>query len=801
MTASLSDQLQIWGFEDDFVIFSDGTFGFGLDVTPIDISCWDEPRVDQLANRLRGIVNSLPEGSDLQIVQEIGAGNENLLSAHEKLTRDSVSQTALAVRNLRLDLLRDSDRAGEIPRRNLALFVRRTPTSALLKKARLFSRVSEFEEIAEKNLARELNETSQLREEIRRLLASVDMPSRNLAQREIAERVYWQWNPTRHIGLGQYDPENLRSYLNFTDAVISETGFSLGNMHHRVISLKLLPDHTFSGMARALGDLPFGSRLFVSLHVPNQQKELETLQTHRRIAFSMARGRRSGVSDIESEEKLQDIESLLSQMIAQGEKVFYMSLNVLLRSNDEEVLRDQVSMTLAKVRELGGAEAMEESLAAFDVFTELALPNARARERSKRLKSSNLADLLPLYGPWAGHDSPRILLRTAGGGIMGFDPFAPELSNYNQIVTGGSGSGKSFLTNVLLLQMLKECPRIFVVDIGGSYRKLCDNLDGQYIPFNLSSGLSLNPFDLAPGETAPSSHKIKFLVGLVEMMTKEEGEVRIGRLERAEIEEAITSIYQGTGSPGLSALRDLLLRHPDSEIRRFGKILTPWCGDTPFGRIVDRPTSVRLEKGIVSFDLKGLETYPELQAVCLYLITDFIWREVQRDRGTLKFLVFDECWKLLENEAGAAFIGEVFRTFRKYYASAIAISQNIDDFARSKVSGAILPNTSIKWVLMQKGADEARLREVLRLNDTEMALIASLHQERGIYSQAFLMAEDRHALVEISPTPLEYWIATTDPRDLALFEKRLKEGGTQLDVLNALAREYPVGVASVGGGP
>ncbi|MBK9039151.1 MAG: ATP-binding protein [Bdellovibrionales bacterium] len=86
------------------------------------------------------------------------------------------------------------------------------------------------------------------------------------------------------------------------------------------------------------------------------------------------------------------------------------------------------------------------------------------------------------------------------------------------------------------------------------------------------------------------------------------------------------------------------------------------------------------------FDLKNLETYPDLQAVCLFIITDLVLREVQKDRSVMKFLIFDESWKLLESDAGSTFIAEVFRTFRKYYASCIAISQNIDDFAKSKAA-------------------------------------------------------------------------------------------------------------------
>ncbi len=798
MSSTLADYIQVWGFENGFTIFSDGSFGFGFKLSPIDVSCWDDDHLDSFAVRICSVLNGFPSGIDLQFIQDIGVGNETIISVNEKLLCTPSDPTRESLHQSRIEYLRKLEIKGAIPKYSLKLFVRRSPLTSLLRKPKLFSKIREFQDIAETQLSRELNITAQLREDIIRSLGSLGIRVTQISERSIAKSIYDQWNPTRAVPLNNYDPDDIRSSLVFTDASIYDRGFSLGNMHYRVLSLKLLPDQTYSTMARLLCSLPFDSRLFLSVRVPDQQKELESLQSQRRLAYSMARGKKSGVSDIESEAKFQDLEELISQLVAQGEKVFHLSLNVLLRAENEAALIDQVSQTLLTIREMGGAEAMEETLASFDLFSDFSLPNARSTERSKRIKTSNASDFLPVYGPWKGHEIPRILLKSLQGSLVALDPFSKDLSNYNQIVTGGSGSGKSFLTNILLLQMLKENPRVFIVDIGGSYKKLCENLSGQYIPFDLNAELALNPFDLLPGETHPTPQKIKFLVGLIEMMTKEDDENRIGRLERAEIEEAIQETYKAPGLKSLSSLKAILLEHKDEAIRRFGKILAPWCGNTPFGRMVDRKTTIELQRPIVSFDLKGLETYPDLQAVCLYIITDFVWREVQKDRSSMKFLVFDECWKLLESEAGASFIGEVFRTFRKYYASAIAISQNIDDFAKSKVANAVLPNTSLKWVLMQKGADQARLREVLQLNENEMALIAALHQERGVYSQAFLMAEDKHCVVAIEPTPLEYWIATTDPRDLALIDERIKSNSSidQLDLLKQLSTEFPKGIVT-----
>lgn len=795
----LADQLQIWGFEDDFILFTDGSVGFSLAATPLDVSCRTDEAVNTLKDRLAQLLNGLPAGIDLQFIQDIESGNEERLRAHRALTVASAGATAAELCRERVEAFEGLDRAGYLPRHGLKIFVRRPFQEPLMKRPKFWSRAAQFPKMTEARIAREIEQASRLRDGLMQNLKSLGMDPKSISSKDLTQILYAQWNPTRDVPLKEYDSEDIRSSLVWTDAAVHEGGFSLSRMHYRLISLKHLPDRTQAAMAQNLRALPFDSKLYLSIHVPHPERELEALQTQRRIAYSLVFGKKSGVRDVEGHAKFQDLEELLDQMIAQGEKVFHVSMSILLRSTSEEDLEAQVSDTLMTLRELAGAEGMEEGLVAFDLFSELAMPNARSSERRKRVKTSNLADLLPIYGPWPGHEEPSILLRSRLGSLISFDPFSPRLQNANQIVSGGSGSGKSFMTNLLLLQLLKENPRIFIVDIGGSYSKLCQNLGGQYIRLGADSGFALNPFDLLPEETAPSPTKLKFLLGLVEIMTKEEGDTRLPKLERAEIEEAVTEVYAGSGPRSVSRLRDILSKHGDVSLRRFGRILSPWCGNTLYGKFIDRPSTIELNRPVVCFDLKGLEDYPDLQAVCLFIITDFIWREVQRDRSTKKVLVLDECWRLLES--GSEFIGEVYRTFRKYKASCIGISQNVDDFAKSRVANAILPNSSVKWILMQKGADQARLREVLELNDNELAQVQSLRQERGVFSEAFLIAGDERAVVTIEAHPLEYWISTTDPTDLSKIEEltRSRPKMPPLDLLRELARLYPQGVSAGAG--
>lgn len=794
---SLTDKLEVWGFENNIMIYRDFSLGQILRLKPRDVSTATDDEINSIHHVTCDFLNGLPEGMSLQFVQGIDETDISLFEAHRSLAVDAakpIVEEVLAERTSRLEALNAS---GEVPAQNLYLVIRapfRKKPEAKKSRFVLWNRAKPEQQFSDQVLAPELRSFAQAVSGIQDGLRTLGVTSTVLSEQETFGLLFDQWNPGHPVGPTMFNSEDFRDDLILSDLVMSLRGFSIGTIHHRVISLKIMPDQTFASMSEKLRELPFGSRLYLSVEVLNQDRETTALKTQRRIAYAMYSGKR-GVSDLESEAKLKDIESLLSGRIAGTEQIFSVALNVVLRSDNESILGDQVGQVLQTMRSLSGAEGMVETLAAAPMFLELALPNARARERSRRMNTSVLADFLPIFGDWSGHAEPRVLLRNRQGGLVGFDPFSSTHANFNQVVSGGSGSGKSFLTNILLLQLLKEDPKVFILDIGGSYQKLTAALGGQYVSLGTDSAISLNPFDLTDQNQEAVDQKIKFMTSLVEIMTKEDESKSIGKLERSEIEKVIKDILREEPAPRLSHLRDRLLQSSESEISRMGKILGPWCGDSPYGKFVDEKTNLELTSKVVCFDLKGLESKPDIQAVCLFLITDLIWREVQKDRTTAKFVVFDESWSLLNSDAGARFIGEVFRTFRKYRASAIAISQSMDDFSKSKVASAILPNSSIKWVLKQTGASTESLKETLLLNSREMKLVESVSSKKGHFSEAFLVSGDERQVVVVESTPLEYWLSTTDSQDLKKLEE-LRETSPELsnlELLDLASARFPRG--------
>jgi conjugal transfer ATP-binding protein TraC len=112
--------------------------------------------------------------------------------------------------------------------------------------------------------------------------------------------------------------------------------------------------------------------------------------------------------------------------------------------------------------------------------------------------------MMPIIGEWTGtppiqgqrNSKPVLTLFGRKGQSMAVDIFANPSGNYNGIVVGTSGSGKSFFLNELTFRMLATGGRVWIIDVGRSYEKLASMLGGQFIEFSDASNISLNPFSL-----------------------------------------------------------------------------------------------------------------------------------------------------------------------------------------------------------------------------------------------------------------------------------------------------------------
>ena len=245
MNHALADQLQIWGFEGDMIVFSDGSLGFGLDCVPVDLNCWSDDRINSYSERVGQFFNSLPDKIDIQFIQEIDSGNNMVIENHQRLGDGSKNPIAKALCSVRVDRLMAEDGLGNLPYHGLKVFVRRPFSQVLLDKPKLFSKEKQFSTISEERLEREIQLTERLRDNVAQGLTSLDIRVNAMTSDQIAKVLYHQWNPSRRVPFQSYDPEEVRQSLLYSDVGVTLSGFVIGTTNFRVLSLKNLPDQTY----------------------------------------------------------------------------------------------------------------------------------------------------------------------------------------------------------------------------------------------------------------------------------------------------------------------------------------------------------------------------------------------------------------------------------------------------------------------------------------------------------------------------------------------------------------------------
>ena len=556
MNASLSEQLPYWEFGDSPVphmILWDGSVSAAVELLPLDIECFDEIRVNQLTEQLRSFVNSLPEGLTAQFIVKVESDFDEILERHQGLVTTGNSFLR------RLDEQRVAGIKAEINaeivfRPRLFLFLKSEP--AVKPKAFSLGSLQKFSKEFEASFDDLMETVSQSVEGAESTLASLGFSVRRLSREDLVTLAYQHINPRRARGLAvptivPRDPslenESPRSQISLSDLLLDQEEFVLDQERVRVLSLKTLPEMTFAGMMSGFLALPFKYELILAFKVPDQLKEMKSLEQKRRMAHSLTANNGARVSDLEGESRLQQTTGLIREIIESGQRIFHAELILVLRDENNKEGRKRLSLNtkeaLSRFKTLSGAEGMQETVGAWKVFSS-SLPGSPIRlVRQKKLKTNNLVDFLPVYGANIGDERPVVLTHTRMGSLSSFNPYDPKLTNYNMLVTGSSGSGKSFANNFLMLQQIARGTRVFIIDIGGSYKKLTELLGGQYFEINLSDDYAINPFELLDPSAPPTGEKVKGLVSIIEQMVVDHGE-RLVKLDRVQIEEILTKVFE-----------------------------------------------------------------------------------------------------------------------------------------------------------------------------------------------------------------------------------------------------------------
>ena len=406
--------------------------------------------------------------------------------------------------------------------------------------------------------------------------------------------------------------------------------------------------------------------------------------------------------------------------------------------------------------------------------------------------------------------------------LVFWDRFAAD--NYNAIILGRSGSGKSYLAKLELLRSLYRGVHAQVIDPEDEYLRLGTAVGATIVRVG-AAGVRLNPLDLpihtdpvtgartaaADALTRRALFLHTFLTVALHTTPTEGGQpVRGGGLsstERAVLDAAITRTYRGAGitddpgtwtrpAPLLADLHATLLARAanggatsDTAGESVAGVaaglatrLSPFV-DGAYAGLFDGPTTTPPVGHMVVWSLRHL--VDELKPAAMLLVLDAIWASVTHPHDRRQRLItVDEAWLLLAHPAGAQFLLRAAKAGRKHWAGLTVITQDTADVLSTDVGRAVIANAATQILLRQAPQALDHVASTFGLSAGERGFL--LTAERG---EGLLTCGEHRAAFCATASGLEDQLITTDPRQLAV----TTDNGPDWIDLDQLARPTPPG--------
>ena len=428
--------------------------------------------------------------------------------------------------------------------------------------------------------------------------------------------------------------------------------------------------------------------------------------------------------------------------------------------------------------------------------------------RFNMFSSDALKFITPMIASWKGNGlrRPVVPLVTRDGQFFCFDPFTSD-GNFNMFTAAASGSGKSFWINYLVSNVLtsgnigggnlfreNEQPadkrpldrgRVFIIDVGRSYEKLCELYNGKFLEFGENFKYSLNPFK-SIHEFSGKDGQGDMVLSLLKFMASPSG--TLSDFQTARMNVMLNQLWDLKGNDStIDDFSEMCKDDDDDRVKDIGYQLEPWCKSGPYGEFFnDEYEPVDFSGDFVVIELEELKSRPQLQIAVLLQCISCIQHEMfltGKDRN--KIFVLDEAWQYIKIKGGAGlaiseFLEAGWRRFRKYQAAGICITQSISDAYETEVGRAMADNSQFKVFLRQEPEVIEKVKQNKQFdgNETDFDLLKSVHTVKGQYSELYIRTGGSREVVRLFVPRYQQLMFTTDGKELSAIDRFRQQGLT-----------------------
>jgi len=636
-------------------------------------------------------------------------------------------------------------------------------------------------------------------------LRSSNLKPAILSRKETRNLIYSDLNPS----LYEKDPDAPPSRPNVSEAsTLAGSAMKISDEHlwldGKFIGTQYMfatPHETWMGWLVDLLTLSVEYTLSFFIHQCDQDRVRKELKFKYRIGHVAST--QLATPDLEGLESTRSAAAAIQEFLRSSNKAFDVSLYISTFADSQEHLAQNMD-EIRRVFKNRGAQMDRGQMLQLDLWQSTLSVGVDKMATIHRVMSPIVGTMWPFFTASCGTpDGVPFGFALASREPVLLNPFfrGQGKDANNMFVVGTTGAGKSFAVSMLILRLLPLGTRFVLIDKTvdkfGAYRFITELLGPElcaYVDLGPSSGYILNPFDLGPEDKPgePSADKVSSLLALLDLMLAPEGKEELSVEEKSLLDGLIKVAYMDASfrgvTPTMTDLAKVTAQAAADEVdplqrdrlQQFARGLSLFTRSGAFGGLVDGQTNIDTEKLFIVFDTREVNE-ARLERIAVFILADFIRRKAadSKARGQRFAAIIDEAATLMRFKAGARLLDDLSRRARHYGMMLVSITQQLKDFFRqAEQADSVVKNSHMKILLRQDPSDLKMLKETLRLTDAETVAIEqfSRDEEKRKDSQCLLIVGAVHGTIRLVPSPMDYWICTSEPiRDIPKRRSMIEE--------------------------
>ena len=563
--------------------------------------------------------------------------------------------------------------------------------------------------------------------------------------------------------------------------------FICGNTYRSVWALREYPTTTEEqAILKHLGEKDGVSLKIYTRHV--------TAAEERKIISNAAnknRLRQSKTNDLQetvvAEGNLQDVTNLVASMHRNREPLIHTAVYIEIMSHDIDKLKELQSEVLTELirSKLNVDKLMLRQQQGF-VSVMPSGYNALGDQFERVLPASSVANLFPFNYSGKTDANGFYLGRDKYGSniIVDFNKRADDKTNANILILGNSGQGKSYLTKLIITNLLESGMNIICLDPEHEYEDMANNLGGCFVDL-MSGEYLINPLepkawsdsdddteiDASTPEAFKRKTKLSQHISFLRDFFASYKDFTDSQIDTIEImleklyrkwnisDSTDFSRLKATDYPKMSDLYEFI----EEQYKDFDRTDKPIYTENLLQEILlgihsmcvgaeskffNGHTNIKTDRFVV-FGVKGLlQASKNIKNALLFNTLSYMTNALLTIGNTAG--IIDELYLFLSNLVAVEYIRNASKRVRKKDSSIILASQNLEDFSLPGIAEYTKPLFAIpthSFLFNAGNIDSKFYMDTLQIDESEFNLIR--YPQRGVC--LYKCGNERYNLMVIAP--------------------------------------------------